>query len=82
MDFSRGTQLIVALGLTGLVAGCSCVKKEELDAVRAEAQESRRIAEQALNTANESRQSASDADARSKKVEEATNRSFKKSMYK
>ena len=66
--------VLVGLLASGLV-GCSCVKRSEFDALKAEVEQTKRISEQALATAN-------DAKMQSQRVEEAVNRGFKKSMYK
>ena len=77
---TRTKILFVVLAL--FVSGCSCAKKSELDAVRAELNSTKKIAEQALNTANEAQQSAQSAETRAKQANEAVSRGFKKSMYK
>ncbi|MFN8392371.1 MAG: alanine-zipper protein [Bdellovibrionota bacterium] len=84
---------ILKLAVVGVMAasivGCSCVKKEELDAVRAEAATAKRTADEALTTAKAAELHANAAAAQSKaaedragRAEEAVNRSFKKSMRK
>ena len=62
--------------------GCSCAKKDELDAVRIEASRANTKAEQALETAREANQRSADAVARAQQAEEAVSRGFKKSMRK
>ncbi len=63
--------LIAAMNVTG----CSYASKADLE-------KTQRVSDQALNTANEARDIAQEANDRSKRLEEMMNRSFKKSMYK
>ena len=73
----------LALALV-VCAGCSSNTATKDDIARLESQigDVRRTAEESLNTANEARQMAQEGDARTRRMEEAVNRSFQKSMYK
>lgn len=62
--------------------GCSYASKEDVSALRTELSQVRRISEESLSAATEARQIANDSNSRSARIEEAVNRSFKKSMYK
>lgn len=73
-------KLVAVIALTSSTLGCA--SRSQVREALNEADQSKRIAEQALNTANEAREAAQKADARSKQTEEMLNRSFKKSMYK
>jgi hypothetical protein len=70
------------LFLLSAATGCSYASKEEVSALRTEVAQVRRISEDSLSTANEARTIANDSNSRSTRIEEAVNRSFKKSMYK
>ena len=72
--------IVFAALAVGAFTGCATngdIKRLDADlaAVRMEAQDAKRIAEEA-------RRSADEANTRSKATEEMINRSFKKSMYK
>ncbi len=79
---STFTRAVIVAILTGGVIGCSCVKKEELDAVRAEVVEARKTADEALSVAKTAEQHSRDAVARAQRSEEAVSRGFKRSMRK
>jgi RNA-splicing ligase RtcB len=76
----RYSKVLVTILALAAFAGCATksevrLLRDDLNAVRMEAQEARRLADEA-NTA------AQAADARSRNIEETVNRAFKKSMYK
>ena len=77
MRLVKLSALILAAGLLTGCAARSDIKRldEEMAQLTQQAAETRRIAEQANQTAQ-------DADRRSRMTEEMLNRSFKKSMYK
>lgn len=81
---NRSYSLRGALAVGLLFVGCSSNTATKDDIARLETQigEVRRTAEESLNTANEARQVAQEGDARTRRMEEAVNRSFQKSMYK
>jgi hypothetical protein len=68
--------------LLGAAAGCSCAKKEEVSALKAQVSRLRETTEQSLNVANEARQIAEDSKSRSLRTEQAMNRTYKKSLQK
>ena len=55
--------------------GCCCVKRSEFDALKAEVDQTKSVANRALETAN-------DAKAQAQRLEEVVNRGFKRGMYK
>lgn len=78
----------VALALVSLTS-CSYASKEDLAEVRAEAQQSRKVSEQALRAAQDAKadadlakQQAQESTTVSRQTEEVVNRSYKKAMYK
>lgn len=56
--------------------------REEITRVKQEAEEAKKLSQQALNRAQAAEELAQNSKARSMRTEEAFNRAFKKSMYK
>jgi uncharacterized protein (UPF0333 family) len=82
MKISKAVKVFLLTGVMAVGTGCSYASKSDLDQVRADVADAKRMSEQALNTSNEARQTAQNANNRSDKIEEAMTRNFKKSMYK
>ena len=82
MTITKAAKASLLTGLIAVGTGCSYASKSDLDQVRADVADAKRMSEQALNTSNEARQTAQNANNRSDKIEEAMTRNFKKSMYK
>jgi outer membrane biogenesis lipoprotein LolB len=73
-------QLLISAIAFSLLTGCA--SKSSVSQLRADLDDTRQISEQALATAKEAKQIASEADERSRRSEEVLNRGFKRSMYK
>ena len=75
------TRLSIAALAVGLVAGCA-VTKEDLEAVRVEAQQASATANNAQATADQALRAAQDAQACCRANEEKFDRMFRRSMMK
>lgn len=68
--------------IAGLATGCAVVKKEELEAVRAEVAQAQATANNAQATADQALRAAQDAQACCRANEEKIDRMFRRSMMK
>ncbi len=82
MDTTVIIRSTAALLFVATATGCSYASKEDVEMLRNDLAQVRRVSEQALDTANEAQKTAMDAEKRYYRIEESMNRSFKKSMYK